>query len=98
PKNALIKQYRKLFELERVELDITDKALRAIAQEAIKRKTGARGLRAILENVMLEIMYKIPTSENVKKVVVTEETIFKKMEPLLIYHEAQEKDRMLRIS
>jgi ATP-dependent Clp protease ATP-binding subunit ClpX len=98
PKNALIKQYHKLFELERTELDVTDKALRAVAQEAIKRKTGARGLRAIMESVMLEIMYRIPTAENVKKVLVTEETILKKTEPLLIYHEAPEKDRMLRIS
>jgi ATP-dependent Clp protease ATP-binding subunit ClpX len=98
PKNALIKQYRKLFELERVELDVTDKALKAVAQEAIRRKTGARGLRAIMEGLMLDIMYRIPTSDNVKKVLVTEETILKKIEPLLIYHEGGEKDRMLKIS
>jgi ATP-dependent Clp protease ATP-binding subunit ClpX len=98
PKNALIKQYAKLFELERVELDVTDKALRAVAQEAIRRKTGARGLRAIMEGIMLEIMYRIPTAENVKKVLVTEETILKKTEPLLIYQEGAEKDRMLKIS
>jgi len=100
PKNALIKQYRKLFELERVELEVTDKALRAVALEAIRRKTGARGLRAIMEGLMLEIMYRIPTSENVKKVLVTEETILKKIEPVLIYEEegGAEKDRMLKIS
>jgi ATP-dependent Clp protease ATP-binding subunit ClpX len=98
PKNALIKQYSKLFELERVSLDVTDKALRAVAQEAIRRKTGARGLRAIMEGLMLDIMYRIPSSNNVKKVLVTEETILKKTEPLLIYHEGGEKDRMLKIS
>jgi ATP-dependent Clp protease ATP-binding subunit ClpX len=99
PKNALIKQYRRLLELERVELDVTDKALRAIAQEAIKRKTGARGLRAILESVMLDIMYRIPNQDNVKKVVITEEVILKKTEPVVLLHEGgAEKDRMLKIS
>jgi ATP-dependent Clp protease ATP-binding subunit ClpX len=99
PKNALIKQYRRLLELERVELDVTDKALRAIAQEAIKRKTGARGLRAILESVMLDIMYRIPNEDNVKKVVITEEVILKKTEPVVLFNEGgAEKDRMLKIS
>jgi ATP-dependent Clp protease ATP-binding subunit ClpX len=98
PKNALLKQYNKLFEMENVELDITDKALRVVSQEAIKRKTGARGLRAILENVMLDIMYHVPSMQNVKKVVVTEEVITHKGEPLMIYHDEPEAERKLRIS
>ena len=98
PKNALLKQYNKLFEMENVELDITDKALRVVAQEAIKRKTGARGLRAILENIMLDIMYHVPSMQNVKKVVVTEEVILHKAEPLMIYHDEPEEERKLRIS
>jgi ATP-dependent Clp protease ATP-binding subunit ClpX len=98
PKNALLKQYRKLFEIENVELEVTDKALRIVAQEAIKRKTGARGLRAILENAMLEVMYKVPSMDNVSKVVVTDEVILKKIEPLLIYEDQPEAERKLRIS
>jgi len=98
PKNALLKQYTKLFEMENVELDITDKALRVVAQEAIKRKTGARGLRAILENIMLDIMYHVPSMQNVKKVVVTEEVILHKAEPLMIYDDEPEAERKLRIS
>ena len=98
PKNALLKQYTKLFEMENVELDITDKALRVVAQEAIKRKTGARGLRAILENIMLDIMYHVPSMQNIKKVVVTEETILNKAEPLMIFTDEPEAERKLRIS
>jgi ATP-dependent Clp protease ATP-binding subunit ClpX len=98
PKNALLKQYTKLFEMENVELDITDKALRVVSQEAIKRKTGARGLRAILENIMLDIMYHVPSMQNVKKVVVTEEVILNKAEPLMIFTDEPEAERKLRIS
>ena len=99
PRNALLKQYTRLFEMENVELDITDKALRVVAQEAIKRKTGARGLRAILENIMLDIMYEVPTSTNVKKVVVTDDVILKKGDPLMIYgDDPEEEARKLRIS
>ena len=98
PKNALLKQYNKLFEMENVELDITDKALRVVSQEAIKRKTGARGLRAILENIMLDIMYHVPSMQNVKKVVVTEEVILNKAEPLMIFTDEPEAERKLRIS
>jgi ATP-dependent Clp protease ATP-binding subunit ClpX len=98
PKNALLKQYIRLFEMENVELDITDKALRVVSHEAIKRKTGARGLRAILENVMLDIMYHVPSLQNVKKVVVTEEVIVNKAEPLMIFHDEPEQERKLRIS
>ncbi len=98
PKNALLKQYQKLFELENVELEINGKALEAVAQEAIKRKTGARGLRAILESVMLEIMYQLPSMENVQKCVINEDVILKESEPAIIYDEKSEPDRKLRIS
>ena len=98
PRNALLKQYKKLFEIENVELEVSEKALRVVAQEAIKRKTGARGLRAILENIMLDVMYKVPSMDNVKKVVVNEDVVNKKTEPLMIYDEEPEGERKLRIS
>ena len=98
PKNALLKPYTKLFEMENVELDITEKALATVAQEAIKRKTGARGLRAILENTMLDIMYHVPSTQNVKKCVVTEDVILHKAEPLMIFDDSAEEERKLRIS
>ena len=98
PKNALIKQYKKLIELEGVDLEITDKASRAIAKEAIKRKTGARGLRAILESVMLDVMYQIPSMDNVKTCVIDENVIYEKAQPVLIFQEKAEEDRKLRIS
>ena len=98
PKNALTKQYQKLFELENVELEITEEARGAIAREVIKRKTGARGLRAILEGVMLEVMYQVPSMDNVKACTITEDVILKKSEPILTYAEKSEPDRKLRIS
>jgi ATP-dependent Clp protease ATP-binding subunit ClpX len=85
PKNALLKQYRKLFEIEGVNLRLTDSALAAIADEALKRKSGARGLRAILESCMLDIMYDIPSKEDVKECVIGEEVVLKKEEPILLY-------------
>ncbi|WP_442900263.1 ATP-dependent Clp protease ATP-binding subunit ClpX, partial [Geoalkalibacter sp.] len=85
PKNALIKQYQKLLEMEKVHLRFTDGALVAIAREALKRKTGARGLRSILENAMLEIMYDIPSQDRVKEVVINEEVIVNKSRPLVLY-------------
>ena len=81
PKNALVKQYMKLFEIDNVELEFTDKALEAIAEKAIERKTGARGLRPIIEDVMTEIMFEIPSDERINKVVITEPTINKKERP-----------------
>lgn len=90
PKNALTKQYAKLFELENVDLHFTDSALEAIAGLAIKRKTGARGLRAILEKIMLDTMYRIPSEENIKEVVVSEETITNEENPLIVYHSQKE--------
>ena len=85
PKNALVKQYQKLFSMEGVELEIRPSALQAIARKALKRKTGARGLRSILENVLLDTMYELPTMENVTKVVVDETTIESGAQPLVIY-------------
>ena len=89
PKNALIKQYQKLFEMEKVTLKFTDGALVAIAREALKRKTGARGLRSILENAMLEIMYDIPSQDRVKEVVINEEVITNLSSPLVLYECAE---------
>src|SRR5208337_3255163 len=76
PKNALVKQYQKLFEMEHVKLKFTDGSLVAIAREALKRKAGARGLRSILENAMLDIMYDIPTKTMVKEVVINDDVIY----------------------
>ncbi len=84
PKNALVKQYEKLFELDGVELEMTDDAIDAIAYKAIERKTGARGLRSIFEKIMNEVMYEIPSRENVSKCIVTEETVNNGNEPKLI--------------
>ena len=75
PKNALVKQYKKLFEMDNVELDFTDDALEAVAEEALKRNTGARGLRAIIEDVMKDIMFEIPSNEQIVKVTVNKETL-----------------------
>ena len=85
PKNALTKQYRKLFEMEGVELEFRDDALRAVAQKAMERKTGARGLRTILENVLLETMYDLPSSTSAKKVVVDEAVVTGETQPYVIY-------------
>jgi len=85
PKNALVKQYKKLFELENVELNFADKALMAVAKSALSRKSGARGLRAILESVMLDIMYDIPSNSDIRECVINEEVITKNETPLLLY-------------
>tara|TARA_B110000003_G_scaffold261643_1_gene283575 strand:- start:227 stop:1492 length:1266 start_codon:yes stop_codon:yes gene_type:complete len=85
PKNALIKQYQKLFELEKTNLTFTDDALLAIAKRAISRKTGARGLRSILEDILLDTMFDLPALNNVNEVVVNAEAVKKDVKPLLIY-------------
>ena len=90
PKNALIKQYQKLFEIENVALKFTDDALEAIADLAIERKTGARGLRAILEDTLLDLMYDVPDAENVSEVAINADVVEKKGEPILV-HENVEK-------
>lgn len=84
PKNALLKQYKKLFAMDDVELEIESEAIERIAEKAIERKTGARGLRGILENVMTDIMYEIPSREDVQKCIITKETIDKEIEPKLL--------------
>ena len=87
PKNALVKQYQKLFDLDKIGLRFTENSLAAIAEAAIARKTGARGLRNVLESSMLEIMYKLPSLSGVKECVINTAVIEKGMEPLLIYHQ-----------
>jgi ATP-dependent Clp protease ATP-binding subunit ClpX len=94
PKNAYTKQYTKLFEMEGVEIDFREDALVAIAKKAMERKTGARGLRSILEAVLLEVMYQIPSQDDVTKVVIDENVITGKSEPMLIY-ETQEQQKVL---
>ena len=91
PKNALVKQYKRLFEMENVDLTFTDDALTAVAKKAITRKTGARGLRSILEGILLETMFELPTFEGVEEVVVNAEVIEGKAQPLLIYAETKSK-------
>lgn len=85
PKNALIKQYSKFLQMENVKLEFTEKALAAIAKKCLERKTGARGLRAVIEDVMLDVMYKLPTLSGVKECVITDGVINKQEEPVLIY-------------
>lgn len=90
PKNALIRQYQKLFELEGVNLRFTNGALVAVAKEALKRKSGARGLRAILENTLLDLMYEIPSQYNIRECVISEEVILNKEKPIIIYEKEAE--------
>ncbi|WP_432408185.1 ATP-dependent Clp protease ATP-binding subunit ClpX [Wukongibacter sp. M2B1] len=91
PKNALVKQYKKLFQLDEVDVEFEEEALKAVAQMAIDRKTGARGLRSILENSMLEVMYDIPSRDDIKKCIVTKETIENKITPTLVLAEQKKK-------
>jgi ATP-dependent Clp protease ATP-binding subunit ClpX len=87
PKNALVKQYQELFRIEGVDLQFTDEALEAMAKEAVTRKSGARGLRAIMEKTMLDIMYELPSKENVRECVVGEEVVLKNEPPILLYEQ-----------
>jgi ATP-dependent Clp protease ATP-binding subunit ClpX len=89
PKNALLRQFQKLFEMEGVNLRLTDSALAAIAREAMKRKSGARGLRAILETCMLGIMYDLPSIDNVKECVIGEDVVMHGEEPILLYEQTK---------
>jgi ATP-dependent Clp protease ATP-binding subunit ClpX len=91
PKNALVKQYGKLFAMEGVELEIRPSALQAIAKKALDRKTGARGLRSIIEQSLIDTMFDLPNSSNVEKVVVEESTVEENKPPLLVYREAAKK-------
>ncbi len=85
PKNALVKQYKRLFDMDGVQLKFTPEALTAIAKKALAHKAGARGLRSILENAMLDIMYEVPSEESVKEVVINEEVILRKEQPLIVF-------------
>jgi ATP-dependent Clp protease ATP-binding subunit ClpX len=84
PRNALVKQYRRLFELDNVELEFTNDALEAIADQAILRGTGARGLRAIMEEVLLSVMYEVPSRQDVARVVITRESVLEHVNPTLV--------------
>ena len=88
PKNSLIKQYQKLFEMEGVKLRFHQEAMLAIVRKSIERKTGARGLRAILEEVMLDIMYELPNLKNVRECVITEDVVLNSEKPMLVYQDA----------
>ena len=90
PKNALVKQYQKLFEFENVKLRFTEGALTAIAKEALKRKSGARGLRSILENIMLDVMYEIPSQSNIRECIISEEVVLNHESPILLYEKEVE--------
>jgi ATP-dependent Clp protease ATP-binding subunit ClpX len=90
PKNALVKQYQKLFELENVKLKFTDGALAALAKAAMKRKTGARGLRAILETAMLDTMYELPSQSNIKECIINDDVVLDKGKPIIVYEETAE--------
>jgi ATP-dependent Clp protease ATP-binding subunit ClpX len=88
PKNALVRQYQKYFDFEKVKLKFTDGALRAIAQEALRRNTGARGLRSIMEEIMLDTMYELPSRTDVQECTVTEEAVTRRQQPALLYKQA----------
>lgn len=92
PKNALVKQYQRLFELEKTKLTFTEDALSAIAKRAIERKTGARGLRSILEDILLDTMFDLPGMDNVSEVVVNEDAVNTAAQPLMIYSEEEQKE------
>ena len=90
PKNAIVKQYQKYFDLEKVRLKFTDDAVAAVAREAMKRGTGARGLRAVLEEVMLEMMYELPSMPGLKECIITREVILNKERPILISEQKEQ--------
>ena len=96
PKNALTKQYRKLFEMENVGLTFDPEALRAVAQKALKRGTGARGLRAILEHTMTDIMFDLPSRDDVREIVITRESVLEDQAPLVVTERARTKRGGLR--
>ena len=85
PKNALVKQYRKLFAYEEVDLDITEEAARAVAKKSLEQKTGARGLRTIMENALMDVMYTIPSDDSIARCIITEEVVNDNAKPVLEY-------------
>ena len=96
PKNALVKQYKRLFELDGVELEFTEDALEAVADQAILRGTGARGLRAIMEEVLLSVMYEVPRRKDVARVVITRDVVLEHVNPTLVPREKQPPKRERR--
>jgi len=88
PKNSLMKQFKKLFSMESVDLEIRDDALLEIAKKAIERKSGARGLRSIMENILLDLMYDIPSDQNIEKVVLDSSSVSGESEPLVVYSQS----------
>ena len=98
PRNALVKQYRKLFELDNVELEFTEEAISAMAQQAMLRGTGARGLRAIIEEVLLNVMYEVPSRDDVAKVVVTDKVVLDNVNPTLVPRETPKRERREKAS
>ena len=88
PKNSLMKQFKKLFSMENVDLEIRDDALLEIAKKAIERKSGARGLRSIMENILLDLMYDIPSDQNIEKVVLDSSSVSGESEPLVVYSQS----------
>ena len=97
PKNSLIQQYKKLFDLDRVDLEFTDDALVSIAKKTLERKTGARGLRAILEDLLMPIMYQVPSDYTVEKVVITRDMVDKGSNPEIVYNK-ERKPMKIRIT
>ena len=96
PKNALVKQYKKLFELDGVELEFEDEALEAIVDKAIERKTGARGLRAILEDIMRDIMFDIPSNPEIEKCIITKETVLNNVEPTVVINKNKANNKVVK--
>ena len=91
PKNALVKQYQKLLSLDNTELEFEPEALRAIAKKAIERNTGARGLRSIIEEIMMDVMFDIPSDESIEKVIVTKDSVEGSGKPIIEYHNNKKK-------
>jgi ATP-dependent Clp protease ATP-binding subunit ClpX len=86
PKNAVVKQFQTFFEMEEVDLQFKDSALKAIAKKSITRKTGARGLRSILENLLLDLMYELPSMKNVSKIIIDKDVVENDKKPLILFH------------
>ena len=93
PKNSLVRQYRKLFELDGVDLDFQEDALKLIAEKSLARKTGARGLRSIMEETMMDLMYQIPSDQRIQKCVITKESVEGTAEPEIVYGEIEDQGR-----
>ena len=93
PKNAMVKQYKKLFELDDVELEFEEDAIREIAEEAYERKTGARGIRSIMEKVMMDVMFEIPSDDTIEKCIITKDAVLKKTKPIVIHKGEADKDK-----